>query len=63
METIDKKIPEHADHAIDAGVSGQVVRCASANPLLVAGGAGLFGAGVVTKADHHGINCQSGFVL
>ena len=38
------------------GVLGQVVGTASANPMLVAGSAGLFGAGVVTKAAHQGIH-------
>ena len=56
LRTIDKKIPEYADHAINAGVLGQVVGTAAANPLLVAGSAGLFGAGVVTKAAHQGIH-------
>ena len=35
---------------------GQVVGTASANPLLIAGSAGLFGAGVVTKAAHQGVH-------
>ena len=39
---IDKKIPEYADHAI--------------NPVLIAGSAGLFSAGVVTKAAHKGVH-------
>ena len=56
LRTIDKKIPEYAEHAINAGVLGQVVGTASANPMLVAGSAGLFGAGVVTKAAHQGIH-------
>ena len=56
LRTIDKKIPEYAEHAINAGVLGQVVGTTSANPLLVAGSAGLFGAGVVTKAAHQGLH-------
>ena len=56
LRTIYKKISEYADHAVNAGVLGQVVGTASGNPLLVAGGAGLFGAGVVTKAAHQGIH-------
>ena len=56
LRTIDKKSPEYAEHAINAGVLGQVVGTASANPMLVAGSAGLFGAGVVTKAAHQGIH-------
>ena len=56
MRTIDKKIPEHPDHAINAGVLGQVVGTASTNPMLVAGSAGLFGAGGVTKTAHQGIH-------
>ena len=51
MKTIDKQTPKCADHAVNAGVLGQVVGTASATPLLVAG---LFGAGVVTKAAHQG---------
>ena len=45
-------------HTINAGVLGKVVGSASANPLLVAGSAGLFGAGVVTKAAHQGIHAR-----
>ena len=56
LRTIDKKIPEYAEHAINAGVLGQVVGTASANPALVAGSAALFRAGVVTKAAHQGIH-------
>ena len=56
LRTIDKKIPEYAEHAINAGVLGQVVGTAAANPLVVASSAGLFGAGVVTKAAHQGIH-------
>jgi len=37
-------------------VLGQAVGSASANPLLIAGSAGLFGAAVVTKAAHQGIH-------
>ena len=51
LQTIYKKIPNK--HTIDAGVFGQMVGCASANPLLVAGTAGLFSAGVVTKAGEN----------
>ena len=39
-----------AKHAIHVGVFGHMVGCAPANPLLVTGNAGLFSAGVVTKA-------------
>ena len=49
MRTFDTKIPEYAYHDVNAGVLGQVVGIA-ANPLLLAGRAGLFGAGVVAKA-------------
>lgn len=41
---------------MNAGVLGQVVGTATGNPLMVAGSAGLFGAGVVTKAAHQGIH-------
>ena len=53
---INKKIPEYAEHAISVGVLGQAAGSASANPLLVAGSAGLFGACVVAKAAHQGIH-------
>ena len=42
VTTINAKITENADHAINAGVFGQVGESASANPLLVAGSSGLF---------------------
>ena len=41
LRTIDKKIPEYAEHAINAGVLGQVVGTASANPMLVAAHQGI----------------------
>ena len=63
LRTIDKKIPEHPDHAINAGVLGQVVGTASTNPMLVAGSAGLFGAGGVTKTAHQGIHAGVDFVM
>ena len=52
LRTIDKKISEYTNHAVNVGALGQVVGTASADPLLVAGSAGLFGAGVATKAAH-----------
>ena len=58
LRTIDKKILEYAKHAINAGVLGQVVGTASVNPLLIAGSAGLFGAGVVMKVAHQGIHVE-----
>ena len=57
LRTIQKIIPEYADHAVYASVLGQVEGSASANPLLVAGSAGLFGK--FTKAAHHKIKKKS----
>ena len=55
MRAIDKKIPTQAGHAVNTSVTDKVVGTALTVPLIIAGSAGLFGIGVVTKATHHGI--------
>ena len=51
LRTIDKKIPEFSEYAINAGVLGQVVGTASAYPLLVAGSAGAAHQGIHAGVD------------